>query len=314
MPPYTIAVIGAGDAARIRHLPAIAKNPRFKVVGLIGPNSERERDLPCFRTPAELYDKIPDVSAVAICTPPYARHEIAHEALEADKHVLLEGPPTHTIGQMHDLSGLAAERRRSIFAPWHSQYNAAVDETKNRLIGRKIRSLSIVWNEDVRQRYLGQDWIWDVGNLGVFNTGIDALSILTKIMPDRALVESAELTYPSNRETPISASLVLKSMAAASSDTRMVAEFDWARGGEQRWDIDIETDRGDKLQLTQRGLKLTINGATAVEGTDSEYEAIYERFGQLLDNGESEMDNFPFELVAAALRVCIWHFGVPFNW
>jgi D-galactose 1-dehydrogenase len=314
LPPYSIAVIGVGDAAQTRHLSAIRKNPRFKVVGLVSPNSEHERDLPCFRTTAELYDKIPNVSAMAVCTPPYTRYEIAHEALKADKHLLLESPPTHTIGQMHDLSGFAAERRRCVFAPWHSQYNAAVDETKKRLIGRKIRSLSIVWNEDVRQRYLGQDWIWDVGNLGVFNSGIDALSILTKIMPDRALVESAELSYPSNRETPISASLVLKSAAAVSSDTRMTAEFDWARVGDQRWDIDIETDRGDKLQLTQRGLRLTIDGATAIEGIDSEYEAIYERFSQLLDDGQSEMDNFPFELVAAALRVCIWHFGAPFDW
>ena len=209
MPPYTIAIIGVGKVARDRTCPVIAENPRFKLVGVVSRGGAEESGVPSFRAPSELYDATPDLSAVAICTPPHVRHEIAREALDAGKHVLLEKPPTRTMAELRDLSAYAAERRRSIFSTWHAQYNAAVDEAKKRLAGRKIRSLSVIWKEDVRQFHPGHDSIWDADNSGVFDPGVNALSILTKIMPRPPVVDSAVLVYPSNRDTPIAASLVL---------------------------------------------------------------------------------------------------------
>ncbi len=102
------------------------------------PARPRRRGVPSFKTPDELYAAVPDVDAVAICTPPHVRHAIAREALAAGKHVMLEKPPAATVAEMHDLTRLRAPAGRVIFATWHSQYNAAVDAAKARLAGQKI--------------------------------------------------------------------------------------------------------------------------------------------------------------------------------
>ena len=55
----------------------------------------------------------------------------------------------------------------------------------------------------------GSTWIWKGGGLGVFDPGINALSILTRIFPARCCCVEAELSYPANCETPIAARLLL---------------------------------------------------------------------------------------------------------
>ena len=303
MKPTSIAIIGIGKITQDQHLPVIAKDSRFKLAGLVSQRGLQQAGVPTFRTPAELYAALPDLDAVAICTPPSVRHAIAREALDAGKHVLLEKPPTPTMAEMNDLTSHAAARGKVIFATWHSQYNAAVDEAKKRLTGKKIRSLHIEWKEDVRRWHPGQEWIWDAGNFGVFDPGINALSILTKIMPAPAFVKSADLVYPANRDTPIAASLVLASLASESAASRVTAEFDWRQTGDQSWNIDIAAGDGGVLRLTHGGSKLLVDGALTVEAPMAEYEGIYRHFADLLEAGRSAMDAAPFQLVADAFLV-----------
>jgi D-galactose 1-dehydrogenase len=300
---YSIGVIGIGKITQDQHLPVIAKDSRFRLAGLVSQRGLQQPGVPTFRTPAELYAALPDLDAVAICTPPSVRHAIAREALDAGKHALLEKPPTPTMAEMNDLTAYAAARGKVIFATWHSQYNSAVDEAKKRLSGRKIRSLAIEWREDVRRWHPGQEWIWNAGNFGVFDPGINALSILTKIMPAPAFVKAAELVYPANRDTPIAASLDLTSLASENASSRIKAEFDWRQEGEQSWNIDIATADGAALRLTHGGSKLFVDGALSVEAPMAEYEGIYRHFAELLDGGQSAMDAAPFQLVADAFLV-----------
>jgi hypothetical protein len=63
--------------------------------------------------------------------------------------------------------------------------------------------------EDVRVWHPGQRWIWQPGGLGVFDPGINALSILTHIIPGIYRLSSADLSYPANCDTPIAAHLLL---------------------------------------------------------------------------------------------------------
>jgi D-galactose 1-dehydrogenase len=301
--PYSIAIIGIGKISLDQHLPVIAKDPRFKLAGLVSQRGLQQPGVPTFRTPAELYAALPELDAVAICTPPSVRHAIAREALDAGKQVLLEKPPAPTMAEMNDLTAYAAQRGRVIFATWHSQYNQAVDEAKKRLAGKKIRALAIEWKEDVRRWHPGQEWIWDAGNFGVFDPGINALSIFSKIMPAPAFIKSAELIYPANRDTPIAASLTLTSLAAESASSSIVAEFDWRQTGDQSWNIDIATGDGTALRLTHGGSKLFVDGALATEAPMAEYEGIYRHFAELLDSGRSAMDAAPFQLVADAFLV-----------
>ena len=94
---HRIALIGLGKIATDRHLPTIAADPGFTLAGIADPRPDLgELGVPAFATWQEMFSAIPDIDAVAICTPPSVRHAIALEALAAGKHVLLEKPPAPT--------------------------------------------------------------------------------------------------------------------------------------------------------------------------------------------------------------------------
>ena len=295
---YRIAVIGMGKIAHDQHVPVIAKNPNFELAGVVSQRGVRPPGVPVFALSRELYDKIRNLDAVAICTPPAVRHAIAREALAAGKHVLLEKPPTPTLAELSHLETAAQSSKRVLFTTWHSRFNAAVTEAKARLAGSSIRSLDVEWKEDVRRWHPGQEWIWQPGGFGVFDPGINALSIVTAIMPSAIFVKSAELFVPRNRQTPIAARLSFEQ--ADDPAARLHAEFDWRETGEQIWNITIETADGRLLRLRNGGARLEIDGKLIVDAPPAEYEGIYQRFAELLASGESDVDPAPLRLVADA--------------
>ena len=71
------------------------------------------------------------------------------------------------------------------------------------------------WKEDVRVWHPGQRWIWEPGGFGVFDPGINALSIVARIFPGALFVREAELSYPRNKQTPIAAELRMAESGAA---------------------------------------------------------------------------------------------------
>jgi D-galactose 1-dehydrogenase len=290
-----------GKIAHDQHVPVIAKNPDFNLAAVV---SQRGVSLPgvrSFRTARDLYAAMPGIEAVAICTPPSARHALARDALAAGKHLLLEKPPAQTLAELIDVMSEAQRLERVLFATWHSRFNAAVAEAKRHLQNRKIRSLHIEWKEDVRRWHPGQEWIWRPGGFGVFDPGINALSIVTAILPSPLLLRSADLSFPQNREMPIAARLELG--LAADPEARLAADFDWRQTGEQTWNITIELDGGEVLRLLKGGARLEADGKLVVEEAPAEYEAIYRHFSDLLKHGASDVDPAPLQLVADAFML-----------
>ncbi len=291
---YRIGVIGLGKIAQDQHLPVIAASDAFTLVAV---SSQRGLSVPgarSFRDHAALLAETPDLDAVAICTPPQVRHAIARDALAAGKHVMLEKPPAATLSALSDLTVAAARRGRVLMTTWHSQYNAAVDAARERLAGETVTRLFIEWKEDVRKWHPGQAWIWQAGGFGVFDPGINALSIASKIMPRPLLIEQASLLVPANAESPIAAELRF----AGPGD--LTAVFDWRQQGGEVWDITVETASGHRLVLSGGGSRLTIDGVETVAEAPREYQGIYRHFAALLDAGTSHVDARPFELVADA--------------
>ena len=302
MAPYSIAVVGVGKIAQDQHLPVIAGNPDFRLAAVVSGRGAHPLGVPSFKTMAELFGALPDLDAVAICTPPSVHYGAVREALDAGASVLLEKPPTATVAELVDLAHRAEASRGVLFTTWHSQYNAAVDTLASRLMGQRIRRLHITWKEDVRRWHPGQAWIWQAAGFGVFDPGINALSILTRLMPGPIFVRDADLTYPANRAMPIAASLVFAS-PVATGDAQLTADFDWRQTGPQSWNIDVETEDGTLFRLTEGGSKLAVNDAPTVTEPMTEYEGIYRRFATLLAAGKSHVDMAPFQLVADAFMV-----------
>jgi len=239
VPSINLAIVGVGKIVRDQHLPAVAGNPDYRLVAAASRNG-RVEGIDNFGTIGEMLAAVPSLDAVALCMPPQYRYAAAVEALDAGKHVFLEKPPGATLSEVEDLAALAAARGVSLFASWHSRYAPAVEAAREFLAGARIRSMRVTWKEDVRQWHPGQAWIWQPGGLGVFDPGINALSIVTRILPRPVFAKEALLEFPENREAPIAA--WIRFSDAAGLD--LVAEFDWRQTGPQSWDIVAATDAG----------------------------------------------------------------------
>jgi D-galactose 1-dehydrogenase len=297
MSPIRIAIVGFGKIARDQHVPAIAATDGVTLAAVASRNASLA-DVPHFATIEELLRDGPAIDAVALCTPPQVRRAQAAAALKAGKHVMLEKPPGASVGELDPLIAQAARAGRTLFATWHSRFAPAVEPARRWLAPRRISSVNISWKEDVRVWHPGQGWIWQPGGLGVFDPGINALSILTRILPQPLFVTAAELFFPANREAPIAAHL---SMTDAGG-LPITAEFDFRQTGPQSWDILIETD-GGPLKLSGGGARLIAGGEVLVDAAEAEYRGLYRRFVELTATGTSDVDLTPLRLVADAFML-----------
>jgi D-galactose 1-dehydrogenase len=292
--PIAVGIVGFGKIARDEHVGAILDNGDFSLHSIADP-AETE-------APARRYPNIESMLAaddaplaVAICTPPDARYGVARHALDRGKHVLLEKPPAVTLGELEELRALAERSGVTLFCAWHSRFAVAVPIAREWLAARKVRRVRIDWREDVRVWHPGQRWIWEPGGFGVFDPGINALSVAAKILPRRLLLRDALLKVPENCATPIAAELTLTDADA----TPMTASFDFLQTGPQTWEIAVDTDTG-RLLLSQGGGRLALAGREVPLGPNAEYSALYAHFAALIATGRSDVDATPLTLVADA--------------
>src|SRR4051812_27614371 len=111
---YRLAIIGLGKIAQDKHLPCVAKNPAFELAAVVSSRLSSLK-VPRFGSPAELFASGIELDAVSLCMPPGPRYGIAREALDYGLHLLLEKPPTPTVGEMLALVGHAAKAGRIMF-------------------------------------------------------------------------------------------------------------------------------------------------------------------------------------------------------
>ncbi|WP_435258329.1 Gfo/Idh/MocA family protein [Thioclava sp. FR2] len=290
-----VALAGIGKIAIDQHVPAISASPDWELACTVSRKGNVD-GVQAFTSIEEMLAERPDVSVVSLALPPVPRFAYAAAALRAGRHVMLEKPPGATLAETHALQAMAADRNLSLFATWHSRMAHAVAPAKAWLQGKSVIRAHITWREDVRKWHPGQDWVFEPGGMGVFDPGINALSIMTEILPNPVHLKSARLEFPSNRQTPIAAQLTF-------SDN-VTADFDWRQEGPQTWDIEVATNKGN-LALRMGGNVLEIDGK-AMAGENSimgEYPALYARMADLVLAGRSEVDLSPMVHVADALTL-----------
>lgn len=291
---YTLAIVGVGKIARDQHLPAIAGNPGFELVAAASRNAQVD-NVRNYSDIGELLGAERELDAVSLCAPPQVRYAQARAALEAGRHVMLEKPPGASVSEVEALRDLAKQHQRTLFATWHSRCASAVEPARAWLATRTLRAVHVRWKEDVRRWHPGQQWIWEPGGLGVFDPGINALSIVTHILPREVLLRGATLHVPSDCATPIAAELD----CIDTDGVPVRAEFDWRHGLVEQWEIDVETTDG-LLSISEGGKRLSINGDAVELDAEREYAALYERFHWLIAHGTDDVDVRPLRLVADA--------------
>lgn len=298
MKPIRIAIIGYGKIAEDQHVPSIKANPRFE---LVASSSRSGLGVEAkFTDWNELIRSVDGLEAVAITTPPGPRYNIARKCIEAGLHCLLEKPPTVGLSEIADLDCRSRERQVTLFTTWHAQHHSTVEAAARALSGKRIASMHIQWHEDVHKWHPGQQWIWEPGGFGVFDPGINAFSIATKIFPGGLFVESAELSVPENAQTPIAADI---SFYSPEANGPLTASLDWRRTEGEEWTISIETTDGTRIRLEDGGARLILNGDASTDSGIGEYPDIYQRFANLIDERKSLVDVAPLRLVADCFLV-----------
>ena len=110
-------------------------------------------------------------------------------------------------------------------------------------------------------------------------------------------VASASLDFPKGRGAPIAATL-----AMASGDANVWADFDFLQTGLQSWTITVETD-AETLMLLDGGARLFIDDVEQKLPESLEYPGLYRQFAALIAAGTSDCDLAPLELVADSFLI-----------
>jgi predicted dehydrogenase len=292
-----MALVGIGKIARDQHIPAITANPDFSLVAAVSRHGKVD-GVPNF-TDFDTFLAEGPQAAVALCTPPDVRLEVSLKAIAAGRDLLIEKPPAATLGEIETIIGAARDAGVVLFATWHSRFAPAVARARAWIAGRTVTKITITWREDVRRWHPNQAWIWQPGGFGVFDAGINALSILTEILPGAIHVNSAELEVPSNAFTPIAARLVMTGVMTGRGAIPVTADFDWRLEGPQTWDIEVQAGP-ERLKLRMGGARLAIDGAEVDVDAEQEYPEIYRRFARLVATRTSDADITPLRIVADA--------------
>jgi len=301
-----IGIVGVGKIVRDQHLPAITSNSAFKLLATASRNASVD-GVTAFRTIEEMVEATPELDAVALCMPPQYRFQAAYFALQNGLHVLLEKPPGATVSEVEQLASLAQQRGVSLFATWHSRYGAAVEQAKDILRSEVIESVELIWKESVRKWHPNQEWVWQAGGLGVFDPGINGLSILTHVLPTSVFVSKCNLVFPQNKAAPIAAQMEL----ACSTGYPINIGFDWRQVGDEDWSINFVTTHGS-LKITAGGGELQHNDEVIECHEQNEYQTIYQRFGHMISLKHSDVDLTPLKLVADAFLLGNREIAEPF--
>lgn len=185
-----IVIIGAGDIARKRHIPAIVQAEHGELYGFYN------RTLSVTQALAEQYgarafrsvDEVladPQVDAVLISTPPMSHAELTMRALQAGKHVLLEKPMTLTVSEAEEIVSAEAASEARVTMLHVQRYYAPHARAKELLdrgeIGRLLSVRTYLGNAD--QSLLAgvphADW-----KDALFNVGVHRIDLLRWLVGD----------------------------------------------------------------------------------------------------------------------------------
>ncbi|MEP1145149.1 MAG: Gfo/Idh/MocA family oxidoreductase [Henriciella sp.] len=292
--PIRIGVVGLGKIARDQHLPSISKNTDFELAFLVDRAVTMDLGVPSFSSLTDALNSGVPFDAISICTSPQVRFELCEQLFELRPAILLEKPAASDYELARSIVDRAAKFNLCLFTTWHSRFAPQIETAKSWAKRHDVVSGEIEWCENVLKWHPGQDWIWREGGFGVFDPGMNALSILTAILPLDWTLGAAQIAIPQNVETPNTATFELHH-----KNTLVRSNFDFHANEREVWKISLQASDGSELVLSNGGAHLQIDGELAgVNEETCEYGRIYARFSQLCQTQQSDCDLAPLKIIA----------------
>lgn len=201
----------------------------------------------------------PDVEAVVVATPVSSHFEIAHAALLAGKHVLVEKPMTTTSAEARILIHEAARRGRILMVDHTFVYTPAV---------RKIREL-------IADGSLGDIYYYDSTrvNLGLFQSDVNVIwdlavhdfSILEFLLQERpAAISASGVNHIAGRPENIAhLTLFYDSGTVAHLNVNWLAPVKVRQtliGGSRKMIVYNDLEASEKIKVYDRGVDCAISG------------------------------------------------------
>ncbi|MBX9850503.1 MAG: Gfo/Idh/MocA family oxidoreductase [Cytophagaceae bacterium] len=118
-----IALVGYGKAGEYFHAPIINTVPGLKIVKVLERHGQRSKEKYPWITVVKNYDELlkdSQIEAVVIATPNWLHFEMAHKALSAGKHVVVDKPFTITSKEADTLIELA-KKENKILTAYHNR-------------------------------------------------------------------------------------------------------------------------------------------------------------------------------------------------
>ncbi len=112
MPPVPVGLVGYGSAGATFHAPLIRSVPQLLLKSIVTSRVERVAALGGPRAVASVAQMLadPDIQLVVVASPSASHFEVARQALEAGKHVVVDKPFTLTAGEADELIVLAKRK------------------------------------------------------------------------------------------------------------------------------------------------------------------------------------------------------------
>lgn len=145
--PLRVAVIGLGEVATRRHLPALVNHPHFQITAAAEVDAARaarvalQFSIPRISADARAVLESADVDVVAILTPPFTHAELAHLALDAGKHVLVEKPMTLDVAGAQDLVAHAERASTKFLVAFNQRHHRHLQHAREILRSGKLGTL-----------------------------------------------------------------------------------------------------------------------------------------------------------------------------
>lgn len=181
-PPTRVAILGCGYWG-LNHLRIFSELPDAEVSAVCDLNAERltevGRRFPGLKLATNASELMDDdaVEAVVICSAANTHYQLAKDALEAGKHVLVEKPLTTNSAEADELVRLSKEHKRLLVVGHTFLYNSAVRKVKEYIASATVDDVYYLY---ARRTNLGPirtdvNAVWDLAahDVSIFNYLLD---------------------------------------------------------------------------------------------------------------------------------------------